>query len=61
MAALSKLPREKALQSLRAYEAMRDDLFGHLRQFAASGEAVSKEDIKNFFDKKKREQGGGPV
>lgn len=37
---------------------MRDDLFGHLRQFATSGEAVSKEDIKKFFEKKKREQGG---
>ncbi|CAE7231227.1 unnamed protein product [Rhizoctonia solani] len=55
MRALATLPHERALDSIRAYNAMRDDLMLYLRPFADSGREVREEDITAFFQ---RRQGG---
>lgn len=49
MRALGSLPRERALDSIRAYNSMRDDLMLYLRPFAESGREVREEDITAFF------------
>ncbi|PWN51149.1 zf-UBR-domain-containing protein [Violaceomyces palustris] len=49
MAALSKLPREKMLNSLEAYNKFRDALWDHLRPFAQSGKVVDEEAVREFF------------
>ncbi|QRV93465.1 metaphase-anaphase transition protein (Mlo2) [Ceratobasidium sp. AG-Ba] len=49
MRALQSLPREHALDSIRAYNSMRDDLMLYLRPFAESGREVREEDITAFF------------
>ncbi|KAF8600969.1 hypothetical protein BDV93DRAFT_400053, partial [Ceratobasidium sp. AG-I] len=49
MRALETLPRERALDSIRAYNSMRDDLMLYLRPFAESGREVREEDITAFF------------
>lgn len=55
--ALEKLPREKALDGVAAYEKMRSNIKGFLTPFANNGKTVSENDIKAFFEeeKKKRE------
>ncbi|KAB5590419.1 Metaphase-anaphase transition protein (Mlo2) [Ceratobasidium theobromae] len=54
MRALSTLPHERALDSIRAYNAMRDDLMLYLRPFAESGREVREEDITAFFEQRRR-------
>ncbi|KAG9128397.1 hypothetical protein FRC07_013737, partial [Ceratobasidium sp. 392] len=49
MRALESLPHERALDSIRAYNSMRDDLMLYLRPFAESGREVREEDITAFF------------
>jgi len=53
MRALGNLPREKALDGIRAYNDMRDDLLSYLRPFAAEGRVVSEVDMKQFFEERK--------
>ncbi|KAI0646315.1 hypothetical protein C8Q79DRAFT_1000677 [Trametes meyenii] len=50
MRALQRLPREKAIDGIMAFNAMRDDLMKHLRPFAERGEEVKETDIRAFFD-----------
>ncbi|KAI0674315.1 hypothetical protein C8Q78DRAFT_967672 [Trametes maxima] len=50
MRALQRLPREKAIDGIMAFNAMRDDLMRHLRPFAERGEEVKETDIRAFFD-----------
>ncbi|KAL1944010.1 hypothetical protein VTO73DRAFT_3828 [Trametes versicolor] len=50
MRALQRLPREKALNGIMEFNAMRDDLMKHLRPFAENGEEVKEADIRAFFD-----------
>lgn len=49
MAMLSQLPRPQMLESLRAYQELRDALFEHLRPYAESHEPVSEEAVRAFF------------
>ncbi|KAH9849357.1 hypothetical protein C2E23DRAFT_870675 [Lenzites betulinus] len=55
MRALQRLPREKAIDGIRAFNAMRDDLMQHLRPFAENGEEVKEADIRAFFDARIRQ------
>ncbi|KAI0360670.1 hypothetical protein OH77DRAFT_1556884 [Trametes cingulata] len=50
MRALQRLPRERAIDGIMAFNAMRDDLMKHLRPFAERGEEVKEADIRAFFD-----------
>ncbi|CAE6502605.1 unnamed protein product [Rhizoctonia solani] len=54
MRALATLPHEQALDSIRAYNAMRDDLMLYLRPFADSGREVREEDITAFFQRRRQ-------
>lgn len=53
LAALNKLPRERMMESLQAYNKMRDALFDHLRPFADQGKVVDAESVREFFRKQK--------
>ncbi|KZT70600.1 hypothetical protein DAEQUDRAFT_725137 [Daedalea quercina L-15889] len=48
--ALQRLPRDRALDGIRAFNEMRDDLMNHLRPFAQEGKEVTEADIRAFFD-----------
>jgi E3 ubiquitin-protein ligase UBR7 len=50
MRALSRLPRDKALDGIHAFNAMRDDLVKFLRPFAQDGKVVNESDVHGFFD-----------
>ncbi|EPQ51221.1 hypothetical protein GLOTRDRAFT_81366 [Gloeophyllum trabeum ATCC 11539] len=50
MRALSRLPRERALDGIRAFNEMRDGLMSYLRPFAAEGRVVAEEDVRAFFE-----------
>ncbi|CDO70102.1 hypothetical protein BN946_scf184806.g29 [Trametes cinnabarina] len=50
MRALQRLPREKAIDGIMAFNALRDDLMKHLRPFAERGQEVTEMDIRAFFD-----------
>ncbi|THH09817.1 hypothetical protein EW146_g8573 [Bondarzewia mesenterica] len=50
--ALERIPRDKALDGIRAFNDMRDDLVKFLRPFAQQGKVVEEEDIKGFFESK---------
>ncbi|KAI0071617.1 hypothetical protein K474DRAFT_1668856 [Panus rudis PR-1116 ss-1] len=52
MRALQRLPRDKAIDGIRAFNEMRDQLMSHLRPFAQEGREVTEADIKSFFDSK---------
>ena len=49
LAALSNLPRDRMLDSLRGYQKLRDALYEHLRPFAERDEPVSEEAVREFF------------
>ncbi|KAJ4474356.1 hypothetical protein J3R30DRAFT_3295415 [Lentinula aciculospora] len=49
--ALSRLPRERAIDGIHAFNAMRDDLVQYLRPFAQEGKIVDETDVRNFFDR----------
>ncbi|KAF8904557.1 hypothetical protein CPB85DRAFT_1376906 [Mucidula mucida] len=51
MRALNRLPRERAIDGIHAFNAMRDNLVQYLRPFANEGKVVGDEDVKAFFDK----------
>lgn len=50
--ALERLPRDRALDGIRAFNDMRDDLVRFLRPFAQEGKVVAEEDIRTFFESK---------
>ncbi|KZP23381.1 hypothetical protein FIBSPDRAFT_786274 [Athelia psychrophila] len=58
MRALMGLPRAQAIDSLRAFNEMRDGLMDYLRPFAAEGRVVGEEDVRAFFEEKERQRGG---
>ncbi|KAJ7596019.1 hypothetical protein C8J56DRAFT_923840 [Mycena floridula] len=49
--ALARLPRDRAIDSIHAYNALRDDLKKYLMPFAQEGKVVNESDIQSFFDK----------
>ncbi|VDB99561.1 unnamed protein product [Peniophora sp. CBMAI 1063] len=53
MQALNRLPREKVIDGIRAFNDMRDELMSYLRPFAEQGKAVGEEDINRFFEARK--------
>ncbi|PWN91413.1 hypothetical protein FA10DRAFT_300027 [Acaromyces ingoldii] len=53
LAALNRLPREQMINSLEAYNHLRDALFQHLRPFAAEGRVVDEESVRDFFRKQR--------
>ncbi|KAI0055286.1 hypothetical protein BV25DRAFT_1873175 [Artomyces pyxidatus] len=50
--ALERIPRERALDGIRAFNDMRDDLVQFLRPFAQEGKVVAEEDVRAFFDQR---------
>ncbi|KAF5366569.1 hypothetical protein D9758_008982 [Tetrapyrgos nigripes] len=50
MRALSRLPRERAIDGIHAFNSMRDDLKNYLRPFAEQGKVVNEADVKSFFE-----------
>ncbi|KAF8823397.1 hypothetical protein HHX47_DHR10000095 [Lentinula edodes] len=56
MRALSRLPRERAIDGIQAFNAMRDDLVQYLRPFAQEGKVVNEADVRNFFDRLSEEK-----
>ena len=50
VAALSHLPRMQMIESLHAYQNLRDALFDHLRPYAENHELVSEETVRAFFE-----------
>jgi len=50
MRALDKLPRDKTIDGIHAYNKMRDELLEYLRPFAESGRIVGENDMKVFFE-----------
>ncbi|KAK7040740.1 hypothetical protein VNI00_009646 [Paramarasmius palmivorus] len=62
MRALSRLPRERAIDGIHAFNSMREDLVQFLRPFAEGGKVVAEADVQNFFDalkEKQQKQAGG--
>lgn len=51
MRALERLPRDRAIEGIHAYNGMKDDLKQFLRPFAQDGKIVNESDIRAFFDK----------
>ncbi|EGN94427.1 hypothetical protein SERLA73DRAFT_114653 [Serpula lacrymans var. lacrymans S7.3] len=50
MRALERLPRDRAIDGIRAFNDMRDDLIKYLRPFAQQGKVVNDADVKSFFE-----------
>lgn len=50
MRALERLPRDRAIDGIRAFNDMRDDLLAYLRPFAQEGRIVSEADVRQFFE-----------
>ncbi|KAF8066739.1 hypothetical protein FPV67DRAFT_1204345 [Lyophyllum atratum] len=49
MRALERLPRDRAIDGIRAFNGMRDDLVKYLRPFAQEGKVVNETDVREFF------------
>ncbi|EEB90498.1 hypothetical protein MPER_11286 [Moniliophthora perniciosa FA553] len=58
MRALARLPRDRAIDGIHAFNAMREDLVQFLRPFAEDGQVVAEADVKNFFDELREKQKG---
>ncbi|ODQ66826.1 hypothetical protein NADFUDRAFT_50730 [Nadsonia fulvescens var. elongata DSM 6958] len=50
--ALEAMPREQGLDSIRAYDLLRERLHGFLKPFADEGKIVTEADIKGFWEDK---------
>ena len=50
-AALSNIDRVRAIEGVMAYNHLRDKVKDFLKPFAASGQAVGAEDVKQYFEK----------
>ncbi|THH18346.1 hypothetical protein EUX98_g8977 [Antrodiella citrinella] len=48
--ALQRYPRDRAIDGIRAFNEMRDELMNHLRPFAQEGKEVTEADIRGFFE-----------
>lgn len=53
LAALQRMPRAQMMESLEAYNRMRDALFNHLRPFAEEGRVVDGDSLREFFRKQR--------
>ncbi|KAJ7489336.1 hypothetical protein FB451DRAFT_687122 [Mycena latifolia] len=51
MRALERLPRDRAIDGILAFNAMRDNLRAYLRPFAEEGKVVAEADVQSFFEK----------
>ncbi|KAF8956579.1 hypothetical protein BDZ97DRAFT_1671410 [Flammula alnicola] len=49
MRALARLPRDRAIDGIHAFNEMRDDLVKFLRPFAQDGKVVNESDVRDFF------------
>jgi len=49
MRALERLPRDRAIDGIHAFNGMRDDLIKYLRPFAQEGKVVNESDVREFF------------
>lgn len=49
MRALERLPRDKAIEGIHAFNGMRDNLIKFLRPFADEGKVVDESDVRAFF------------
>ncbi|KAL0060655.1 hypothetical protein AAF712_012532 [Marasmius tenuissimus] len=58
MRALSRLPRDRAIDGIHAFNTMREDLVQYLRPFAQDGKVVSESDVKTFFENLLEKQRG---
>jgi len=58
MRALERLPRDRAIDGIRAFNDMRDDLLAYLRPFAQEGRIVSEADVRLFFESLREGQQG---
>ncbi|PPR07868.1 hypothetical protein CVT24_005605 [Panaeolus cyanescens] len=56
MRALERLPRDKAINGIHAFNEMRDDLVKFLRPFAQEGKVVNESDVRGFFEVLKQAQ-----
>ncbi|KAF9044413.1 hypothetical protein BJ165DRAFT_1347432 [Panaeolus papilionaceus] len=56
MRALQRLPREKAINGIHAFNEMRDDLVKFLRPFAQENKVVNESDVRGFFEALKQAQ-----
>ncbi|KAJ7267385.1 hypothetical protein C8J57DRAFT_364703 [Mycena rebaudengoi] len=54
MRALERLPRERAIDGILAFNAMRDNLRDYLRPFAEEGKVVADADVQSFFEALKK-------
>ncbi|KAJ7750391.1 hypothetical protein DFH07DRAFT_887939 [Mycena maculata] len=50
MRALERLPRDRAIDGIMAFNAMRDNLRAYLRPFAEEGKVVDETDVQTFFE-----------
>ncbi|KAN0132006.1 hypothetical protein V8E53_010286 [Lactarius tabidus] len=48
--ALERIPRDRALDGIRAFNSMRDELKNFLRPFAQEGREVAEVDVRGFFE-----------
>ncbi|TFK70227.1 hypothetical protein BDN72DRAFT_819113 [Pluteus cervinus] len=48
--ALSRIPRDRAIDGIHAFNQMRDRLVNYLRPFAQQGKTVNESDVTEFFD-----------
>ncbi|PFH48579.1 hypothetical protein AMATHDRAFT_65046 [Amanita thiersii Skay4041] len=49
MRALNRIPRDRAIDGIHAFNTMRNELVDYLRPFAQEGKVVSESDIRSFF------------
>ncbi|KIY46539.1 hypothetical protein FISHEDRAFT_66441 [Fistulina hepatica ATCC 64428] len=55
MRALNRMPRDRAIDGIAHYNAMRDQLMAYLRPFAQEGKVVADADVQAFFEKLKND------
>jgi len=53
--ALERIPRDRALDGIRAFNSMRDELKTFLRPFAQEGREVAEVDVRRFFEARMEE------
>ncbi|KAF8201219.1 hypothetical protein K438DRAFT_1821619 [Mycena galopus ATCC 62051] len=56
MRALERLPRDRAIDGILAFNAMRDNLRAYLRPFAEDGKVVGEADVQTFFEQLNKER-----
>jgi len=50
MRALERIPRDRAIDGIHAFQEMRNDLMNFLRPFAQEGKVVRESDVRGFFE-----------